>query len=143
LPVLDHLILSVNDREQSLRFYTDVLGFEDEGERGPFVRVRAGADCVILLAPFGTEGNSHLAFSLTKAEFDTAFDRIRNAGVAYGDAFDQATNMSGPGAADGAHGDTQSLYLLDPNRHLIELLYYENPSDTLTTRVRQGDSQDV
>jgi hypothetical protein len=33
--------------------------------------------------------------------------------------------MRGPGKADGAHGDTQSLYLLDPNRHLIELLYYE------------------
>ena len=56
---------------------------------------------------------------------DTTFERIRKAGVEYGDAFDQATNMKGPGKADGAHGDTQSLYLFDPNRHLIELLYYE------------------
>lgn len=125
MPVLDHLILSVNDREQSVRFYTDVLGFEDEGERGPFSQVRAGVDCLILLAPFGTQGNEHLAFSLSKAEFDTTFERIRKAGLEYGDTFDQATNMKGPGRADGAHGDTQSLYLLDPNRHLIELLYYE------------------
>ena len=125
MPVLDHLILSVNDRKQSVRFYTEVLGFEDEGERGPFSHVRAGVDCLILLAPFGTEGNEHLAFALSKAEFDTTFERIRKAGLEYGDTFDQATNMKGPGKADGAHGDTQSLYLLDPNRHLIELLYYE------------------
>ena len=125
MPMLDHLILPINDREQSLRFYTEVLGFEDEGERQPFLQVRAGADCVILLAPFGTDGNQHLAFSLSKPEFDTRFERIRKAGVAYGDAFDQATNMKGPGKAEGAHGETQSLYLFDPNHHLIELLYYE------------------
>ena len=70
MPVLDHLIVSVNDREASLRFYTEVLGFED------------------------------------------------------GDSFDRADNMKGPGIADGAHGETQSLYLFDPNHHLIELLYY-------------------
>ena len=46
MPVLDHLILSINDREQSLRFYTEVLGFEDAGERGPFSQVRAGVDFV-------------------------------------------------------------------------------------------------
>ena len=125
MPVLDHLILSINDREQSVRFYTEVLGFADEGERGPFVQVRAGVDCVILLAPFGTDGNEHVAFALSKAEFDASFERIRKAGVAYGDTFDQATNMKAPGVAEGAHGETRSLYLLDPNRHLIELLYYE------------------
>ena len=40
MPVLDHIIVSVNDREASLGFYTEVLGFEDEGERGPFNQVR-------------------------------------------------------------------------------------------------------
>ena len=33
MPALDHLILSINDRAESLRFYTEVLGFEDGGER--------------------------------------------------------------------------------------------------------------
>lgn len=124
MPVLDHLIVSVNDREASLRFYTEVLGFEDEGERGPFNQVRLNPDCAILLAPFGTEGNNHYAFAYSRAEFDSAFERIRKAGLEYGDSFDRADNMKGPGIADGAHGETQSLYLFDPNHHLIELLYY-------------------
>ncbi len=125
MSVLDHLILSVNDREESVRFFTEILGLEDEGERGPFVQIRVSPDLAILLAPFGTEGNGHLAFALSKTEFDTTFERIRKAGLEYGDAFDQASNMKGPGKAEGAHGETRSLYLLDPNRHLIELLYYE------------------
>ena len=105
MPVLDHLIVSVNDREASLRFYTEVLGFEDEGERGPFNQVRLNPD-------------------YSRADFDSAFERIRKAGLEYGDSFDRADNMKGPGIADGAHGETQSLYLFDPNHHLIELLYY-------------------
>ena len=102
-----------------------MIGFEDEGERGPFVQIRVSPDFAMLLAPFGTEGNGHLAFALSREEFDLAFERIRKAGLEYGDTFDQSSNMKGPGVADGAHGETQSLYLLDPNRHLIELLYYE------------------
>lgn len=126
MPAIDHLILSVNDRDESLRFYCDVLGLANDGERAPFVQVRVSPDFVILLAPFGTEGNEHLAFSLSGSEFDAAFQRIRSAGLQYGDRFDQASNMKGPGTAEGARGETRSLYLLDPNRHLIELLYYES-----------------
>lgn len=125
MPVLDHIIVSVNDREASVRFYTEILGLEDEGARGPFSQLRLNPDCAILLAPFGTEGNGHYAFAFTKAEFESAFERIRKAGLDYGDSFDNAANGKGPGIADGAHGETQSLYLLDPNRHLIELLYYQ------------------
>ena len=43
---LDHLILTVNDRDASVRFYTEVMGFGDEGEDGPFsvIRVSPGDD---------------------------------------------------------------------------------------------------
>jgi catechol 2,3-dioxygenase-like lactoylglutathione lyase family enzyme len=42
---LDHLILRVNAREESVRFYTEILGLAYEGEREPFsvVRVTPGA----------------------------------------------------------------------------------------------------
>lgn len=121
---LDHVILMVNDLERSLDFYTRVLGFGLEQPRPPFSVVRVAADCVLQLAPWGTAGGEHLAFAMSREEFDAAFRRIREAGVAYGDAFDAADNMRGPGTADGAGGTTRSLYLFDPSKHLIEMLYY-------------------
>lgn len=124
LAQLDHLILAVNDLKASVDFYTRILGFEYEHERPPFSVVRVTPHFVIQLAPWGTSGNEHLAFSMTPAEFEQTFQRIRDAGFSYGDAFDAAHNMRGPGPSEGARGETQSLYLFDPNHHLIEILSY-------------------
>ena len=122
---LDHLILAVNDLQRSIDFYAGVLGLEYEGERPPFSIVRIAPDFVLQLAPWGTKGNEHLAFAMTRGEFEQAFERIKAARLAYGDSFHAADNMRAPGAADGARGNCKSLYLFDPNHHLIELAYYE------------------
>ncbi len=122
---LDHLILPVNDREESLHFYTNVLGLSYVGERDPFSVVRITEDCVIQLAPWGTPGGGHLAFAMAREEFEDAFQSVKEAGLEYGDAFDSVGNMKGPGEAEGARGPTVSLYCFDPNRHLIEFAYYE------------------
>ena len=122
---LDHMILPVNDIEQSLHFYTEILGFPHAGERDPFSVVRVSAECTLQLAPWGTTGGGHLAFSMTENEFDVVFRRIREAGLEYGDAFDRVGNMRGPGEAEGARGATRSLYVFDPSRHLIEIAHYE------------------
>ena len=121
---LDHLILPVNDQRASVDFYVRVLGFADEGRREPFAVVRVSPDLVLQLAPWSTQGGEHLAFAMEGAELDRVFTRVREAGIAYGDAFDAVGNMRGPGQADGAHGATTSLYFFDPNRHLIEILCY-------------------
>jgi catechol 2,3-dioxygenase-like lactoylglutathione lyase family enzyme len=121
---LDHLILAVDDAKKSLDFYTRVLGFTHEGERPPFSTVRVTPDFVLQLAPWGTRGGEHLAFAMTRAEFEEAFRRIREAGIEYGDTFESAANMRGPGESDGARGATRSLYLFDPSKHLIEIIYY-------------------
>ena len=122
---LDHLILVVNDREKSIQFYTRVLGLTYEGERQPFSVVRVTPDLILQLAPWGTTGGQHLAFSLARSEFDTLLGRLRDAGVEYGDSFDSVGNMRGPGDAAGAKGPTKSIYFFDPSRHLIEIIYYE------------------
>ena len=121
---IDHTILAVNDLEKSLRFYIDVLGFTDDGDRPPFRQLRVDDDFVVLLAPFPTEGGRHLAFAMEQPEFEEAFARIRSAGLLFGDVFDGVGNMKAPGDAEGARGDTRSLYCLDPSGHLIELAYY-------------------
>jgi catechol 2,3-dioxygenase-like lactoylglutathione lyase family enzyme len=124
---LDHIILNVNDRAKSVEFYSQVLGFAYEGEREgtPFSVIRVAPGFMLQLAPFGTKGNEHLAFSMSRAEFDQAFQNVRHRAIEYGDSFDTVGNMRGPGVSDGAKGPWKAVYLFDPNRHLIEIAYYE------------------
>jgi len=122
---LDHLILAVNDVDASVEFFTDVLGLGCEGTCDPFTVIRVNADLLLQLAPWGTPGGQHLAFAMPRAEFDATFARIRAAGIPYGDSFHNGGNMRGPGLADGARGAAASLYLFDPNEHLIELRHYD------------------
>ncbi len=122
---LDHLILRVNAREESVRFYTEILGLSYEGEREPFSVVRVTPELTLQLAPWGTEGGEHLAFAMTREEFEAAFGRIRAAGIEFGDSFHSVGNMKGPGEESGARGPGRSLYCFDPSRHLIEIRHYE------------------
>lgn len=121
---LDHLILKVSDARASVAFYTRVLGFADEGRRGPFAVLRVSPDFVLQLAEWGTQGGDHLAFALEPAEFDAVFARLRDAGVPYGDSFHTVGNLKGPGQEAGARGDARALYFFDPDEHLLEIRSY-------------------
>lgn len=121
---LDHLILNVNDVDASVAFYTKTMGFSDEGSDGPFRQIRVRDDLMILLAPWGTQGGTHLAFAMETDEFADVFDRIRNAGLPYGDAFDSVGNQKGPGDETGARGPGKAVYVFDPDQHLIEIRHY-------------------
>ena len=122
---LDHLILAVNDLPKSIEFYTQVLGLGLDGERPPFTVIRVTPNFVIQLAPWGTQGGEHLAFSMTRSEFEATFARIRAAGIKYGDSFHKVGNMRGPGEEGGAEGMGKALYFFDPSKHLIEIRHYE------------------
>ena len=121
---LDHLILAVNDAAASSRFYQAILGFHDEGGRGPFTTLRINAELILQLAPWGTSGGEHLAFAMSTDEFAATFDRIRATDLAYGDSFHDVGNMRGPGEEDGAQGPGKAVYFFDPDRHLIEIRHY-------------------
>ena len=126
MAAIDHVILKVNDVPASVAFYVDVMGFAHAGQDGPFTVIRVDEGFVLQLAPYGTEGNQHLAFALSADEFRAAFDRIRERGIPYGDAFDCVGRNAGPGRENGARGEGPTVYLFDPNRHLVEIRTYED-----------------
>jgi catechol 2,3-dioxygenase-like lactoylglutathione lyase family enzyme len=122
---LDHIILKVNDLNASVSFYTEVLGFPLEGVDGPFTVLRAGPDCQLQLAPWGTPGLEHYAFSVSKREFQDIFARIKSRGIAFGPTFDSVGLNTSPGQESGARGIAPTLYFNDPNKHLLEIRTYE------------------
>ena len=125
MPAIDHLILNVNDIQSSVDFYVNVLGFQLEGEDGPFTVIRVNEDFILLLGPWGTKGGEHLAFALSRAAFDETFARVKEKEIPYGDSFHSVGNNLGPGNEQGARGSGPTVYVNDPNKHLIEIRTYE------------------
>jgi catechol 2,3-dioxygenase-like lactoylglutathione lyase family enzyme len=125
LAQLDHLILRVIDAEASAEFYVRVLGFSNEGRQGPFTVVRVNDGLTLQLAPWGTSGGEHYAFSLARDEFEEAFARVRASGIDYGDSFHTVGNQKGPGEEQGSRGMGKAVYFFDPNKHLVEIRHYE------------------
>jgi catechol 2,3-dioxygenase-like lactoylglutathione lyase family enzyme len=125
MATIDHLILNVNEIASSIEFYVGVLGFKLEGEDGPFTVIRVNDDFTLQLAPCGTGGNEHLAFALSRESFDNTFARMKEKGIPYGDSFHSVGNNAGPGNETGARGPAPTLYMNDPNNHLIEIRTYD------------------
>jgi catechol 2,3-dioxygenase-like lactoylglutathione lyase family enzyme len=125
MTTIDHLILNVNDIPKSIDFYVNVLGFKHDGEDGPFTVIRVNDDFILLLGPWGTEGNEHYAFAMPRNDFDHVFEVIKEKSIPYGDSFHSVGNNTGPGNEHGAKGMAPSIYLFDPNHHLIEIRTYD------------------
>ncbi len=123
---LDHIILKVNDLEASVEFYTSVMGFENVGIDGPFTVIRTSPDFQMQLAPWGTAGFEHYAFSVSRTDFNRIFAKVKESGLEYGPTFDSVGANTGPGTESGAKGDAPTVYFNDPNNHLIEIRTYED-----------------
>ena len=124
MTAIDHIILNTNDLPASVDFYMKILGFKNEGEDGPFTVIRVSEDFTLQLAPWGTEGNEHYAFAMSREDFDETFARIKAGHIPYGDSFHNVGNNSGPGNENGARGLAPTIYMFDPNHHLIEIRTY-------------------
>ncbi len=122
---LDHTILEVDDHATSVAFYRDVVGLPHRGRHGPFEVMVVTNDLTLDLDEVGAAGSRHLAFAMDRAEFEAAFARIREAGVPFGDRPSAPDNGRGPGRSGGTHGSTDSVYFVDPNGHILEILTYD------------------
>jgi catechol 2,3-dioxygenase-like lactoylglutathione lyase family enzyme len=123
---LDHMILEVHDLTESLSFYRDVVGLEYKGKGGPFEGFLITPDAALeLYDEWPVVGMRHLAFAMDRATFEVTFERIRNAGIKYGDGPSHTENMKGPGPSTGVHGSSDSVYFKDPNGHILEILTYD------------------
>ena len=128
--VLDHTIVPVKDQDESIAFYTNMLGFEYDGRggmNGVFAVIRLNDSFTLDLRrsddlPVTAH---HYAFAMDRAQFDQSFQAIKDSGIAFGDGPRESDNMRGPGPSTGAKGDTQSVYFKDPNGHLLEIISYD------------------
>jgi catechol 2,3-dioxygenase-like lactoylglutathione lyase family enzyme len=118
---LDHIILPVSDIERSIRFYYKVLGLKYE----PDALVRVSPTLVFQLIQQPPKVSQHLAFSMSKADFDTAFARLKASAIPYGDNFDTVGTMTGPGISHGSKKNAHAIYFRDPDGHMLELMHYE------------------
>ena len=122
--VLDHTIVPVQDRNASVEFYTRIFGFEDLGEVGPFLAVRVNDTLNLDFRQSDDFRSIHYAFAMEPDEFETAFARIRESGIAYGDSPRAQDNMKGPGMTAGAKGLGKAVYFKDPDGHVLEIKTY-------------------
>lgn len=131
--LMDHIVLNVEDEEKIIAFYSGVLKLEterlEEYKEGkvPFPSVRLNQNTIIDLFPKrmwqrnanagqGRDHLNHFCFSLSKDEWESLINRIKDNNIEI---------EEGPVSRWGAHGTGTSFYFRDPERNLIEARYYE------------------
>ena len=102
-------------------FYDKTLGFKYE----PEALIRVSPTTVLQLIQRAPETSQHLAFSMSRAEFEQTLARLKADGIAFGDNFDTVGAMSGPGRAHGSQKNGASVYFRDPDDHMLEIICYE------------------
>ncbi|MDN3923130.1 VOC family protein [Roseateles violae] len=132
---IDHLALRVRDLEASIAFYCGLLGcrIEARNEAAGLVHLRAGGQMLDLVWREGRMGRTDRSsatapgaeaaapnlhhFCLVCAPFDPAALSARLDEAKIERSARPQTNL-------GAEGDGSSMYVLDPDGHLVELKFY-------------------
>ncbi|SBS37746.1 Glutathione transferase FosA [Marinomonas spartinae] len=105
---LNHITIAVSDLERSLGFYRDTLGFTAhvKWDNGAYLSVGELWFCLSCDEPCPKSDYTHVAFDIAPNEFQAFTKRIVSQGV---DVWKE--NKS----------EGQSLYILDPDGHKLEL----------------------
>ncbi len=105
---INHITLAVSDLERSLEFYIELLGFKGHvtWDEGAYLSAGDLWLCLSLDSPVPSEDYTHLAFDVSETNFKSFSERLCQSGVSI-----WKDNRS----------EGQSLYLLDPDGHKLEI----------------------
>lgn len=132
--LMDHIVLNVENEENMMAFYTEVLQMQPEriqeyhAGNVPFPSVRLSPDTIIDLFPQklwqknaqaeqGRNNLNHFCIALIKGEWENLLRRLEA---------DNVDVEEGPVPRWGSHGTGMSIYFRDPEGNLIEARYYED-----------------
>lgn len=105
---LNHMTIAVSDLERSLKFYRDTLGFiaHVKWDSGAYLSAGELWFCLSLDEPCPKTDYTHVAFDIASKEFEAFTERVISLGVEI-----WKENKS----------EGQSLYILDPDGHKLEI----------------------
>ena len=113
---LDHTIVPAHDKESSARFFAKIFGLEYKGPWSHFAPVKVNETLSMDFDNRETVESHHYAFIVSDEEFDTIFERVKAASLAYG---------SGPMQDDMQINHLhqgRGFYFNDPNGHRFEVI---------------------
>ena len=105
---LNHITIAVSDIDSSLHYYRDILGFTAhvKWDNGAYLSVGEIWFCLSIDAPCPKSDYTHIAFDIAANEFESFAKRVISFGVEV-----WKENKS----------EGQSLYILDPDGHKLEI----------------------
>src|SRR6516162_11507840 len=83
---LNHTIVPAHDKGAAAQFFARIFGLHADPKGGHFAPVRINDTLTLLFDDDEEFESHHYAFSVSDAEFDAIFGRIREAKLAYGSA---------------------------------------------------------
>ncbi|WP_422001122.1 VOC family protein [Reyranella sp.] len=117
MAALNHIIVPARDKNASAAFLAGILGLEVGDPWGPFRPVQTSNGVTLDFVDSGDVRTQHYAFLVDDAEFDSAFGRVKKAGI----AFYAGPHKEGPGEIN-RHWGGRGVYFEDPDGHLLELI---------------------
>ena len=114
---LNHTIVPARDKVAAARFFADIFGLPFDARSGHFAPVRVNDSLTFLFDDDASFDSHHYAFQVNDAEFDSIFERIKQAGLTYG----SAPWSLDDGKLNDWNGG-RGVYFKDPNGHILELM---------------------
>ncbi|MGG5753465.1 VOC family protein [Zafaria sp. Z1313] len=114
----NHTIIAAVDREESARFYRELLEVPAAESWGIFANIQLEGGVLMQFAePPVDIQMQHYAFLVDDAHFDRAYARLREQGIEHW----ADPQMRRPGQVNTEHGG-RGVYFKDPAGHALELI---------------------